>query len=79
MTISFVDLATSGFYSVRSNYARENIFKDVREIPVEGAFEGTFVFEVEATKSIKHISKNSPKSSNIPDYTRRDHVLHDVK
>ena len=38
--------------------------------PVEGAFEGTFAFEVEAAKSIEHISKNSPKSSKIPDYTR---------
>ena len=35
MTISLVDLATSGFYSVRSNYARENIFKDVREMPLK--------------------------------------------
>ena len=39
----------------------------------------TFACEVEAAKSIKHISKNSPKSSKIPDYTRRAHVLRDVK
>ena len=53
--------------------------EDVRESSVEGAFEGTFACEVEATKSIKHISKNNPKSSKIPDYTRRAHVLRDVK
>ena len=39
----------------------------------------TFACEVEAAKSIKHISKNSPKASNISDYTRRAHVLRDVK
>ena len=58
---------------------RKYVFEDVRESPVEGAFEGTFAVEVEATKSIKHISKNSPYSSKIPDYTRRAHVLRDVK
>ena len=39
----------------------------------------TFACEVEAAKSIKHSSNNSPKSSKIPDYTRRAHVLRDVK
>ena len=37
------------------------------------------VFRLLAAKSIKHISKNSPKSSKIPDYTRWTHVLRDVK
>ena len=32
-------------------------------------------FWVLAAKSIKHISKNSPKSSKIPDYTRRAHAV----
>ena len=31
--------------------------------------------EVEATKSIKHISKNIPKSSKIPDYTHQAYIL----
>ena len=35
--------------------------------------------ELEATKSINHISKNSRKSFKIPNYTRRAHVLRDVK
>ena len=39
----------------------------------------TFACEVEATKSIKPISKNSPKSSKIPDHTREAHVLRDFK
>ena len=40
----------------------------------------TFAYEVEAAKSIKHISQNSLKPSNkIPDYTRRARVLRDVK
>ena len=33
--------------------------EDVRESPVEGAFERNFAREIEATKSIKHISKNN--------------------
>ena len=38
------------------------VIEDVRESPVEwGAFEGTFPCDVEATKSITHISKNIPK------------------
>ena len=37
----------------------------VCESPVEGAFEGNFACEVEATKSIKHISTNNPKSFKI--------------
>ena len=50
MTMLLVDLTTSGFYSVHSNYmyARENLvsFQDVCESPVEwGAFEGTFACE----------------------------------
>ena len=53
--------------------------EDVRESPVEGAFEGNFACEVEVTKSIKHISKNNPKSSKIPDYTRRAHVLREFR
>ena len=53
--------------------------EDVRESSVEGAFEGNFACDFEATKSIKHISKNNLKSSQIPDYTRRAHVLRDVK
>ena len=53
--------------------------EDVRESPVEGAFEGNFACEVEATKSIKHISKNNSKSSKIPYYTRRTHLLRDIK
>ena len=61
------------FYSVRScNYARENareVFEDVCESPVEGVFEGTFAFEFEATKLIKHISIGSTKSSKVHDYT----------
>ena len=44
----------------------------------EGAFERNFACEVEATKLIKHISKSNPKSSKIPDYTHRAHVLRDV-
>ena len=32
-----------------------------------------------SAKPIKHISKNSPKYSKIPDYTRRAHVLRDGK
>ena len=55
------------------------MFEDVRESPVKSAFEGTFACEVEVAKSIKHISKNSPKSSKIADYTCRAHVLRDVK
>ena len=31
--------------------------EDICESPVEGAFERNFVCEIEATKSIKHISK----------------------
>ena len=67
------------FYFVRSSYARENkyVFEDVHESPVDGAFEETFACEVEATKSIKHTSKNSPNSSKTPDYTRRARVLRD--
>ena len=38
----------------------------------------TFACEVKAAKSIKHISKSSPQSSNISDYTRRAHVLRDA-
>ena len=66
----------------QSKYCSEFIwhqFEDVRESPLEGAFEGTFACEVQATKSIKQISKNSPKSSKIHDYTRRAYVLRDVK
>ena len=55
------------------------MFEDVRESPVEGTFEGTFACEVEATKSIKYISKNRPTSSKIHNYTRRAHVPRDVK
>ena len=40
---------------------------------------GTFACEVEAAKSIKSIPKDNPKSSKFPDYTRRAHVLRDVK
>ena len=36
-------------------------------------------FRILAAMSIKHISKNRLKSSKIPDYTRRTHVLGDVK
>ena len=41
--------------------------EDVYESSVEGTFERNFACEVDATKSIKHILKNNPKSSNIPD------------
>ena len=58
-----VDLPTSGFI-LFTVIMWEKIFEDVRESPVEGAFEGTFTCEVEATKSIKHISKNSPNFQN---------------
>ena len=36
--------------------------EDIRESPVEGAFERNFAWEVETTKSIEHIKKNNPKS-----------------
>ena len=74
-----VDLPMSSFI-LFAEIMRETIkvFENVHENPVEGAFEGTFACEVEETKSFKHISKNSPKSTKIHD-TRRAHVLRDVK
>ena len=33
--------------------------------------------ELRRLSRLKHISKNRPKSSKIPDYTRRAHVLRD--
>ena len=74
---AFVRSRYKQFYSVRSNYARENL-EYVRESPVEGSFEVHFACEVEAIKSIKHISKNSPNSSKIHNYTLRAHVLRHV-
>ena len=57
------------FYSISSNYTRKKyVFEDINESAVEGAFEG-FACEVEATKSIKHISKiarSLPKFLIIP-------------
>ena len=35
--------------------------------------------EIEATKTIKHISKNNTGLPKISDYTCRAHVLRDVK
>ena len=74
MTMPLVDLATSSFI-LFAVIMRVKIFEYVRESPVEGAFEVNFACEVEAIKSIKHISKNSPNSSKIHNYTRRAHVL----
>ena len=79
-----VYLATSGFILfavIMREKIFEDVFEDVRESPVVcvGVFGGTFACEVEASKSIKHISKNSPKSSKIPAYTRRANILRDVK
>ena len=62
-----------------SQYLCERKCEDVRQIPVEGTFERAFAYEVEAAEAIKHISKNSAKSSKIPDYTCRARVLRDVK
>ena len=62
-------LATNGFI-LFAVIMQEKIFEDVRESPVEWG-----ACEVEATKSIKHISKNIPKSSKIHYYTHRAHVL----
>ena len=46
---------------------------------VRSNYEWENLTESSKAKSIKHISKNSPKSSKIPDYTGRAHVLRDVK
>ena len=47
------------FYSVRSNYARENLSlpRRSREPSRVGVFEGTFVCGVEATNSRKHFKE----------------------
>ena len=69
------------FYSVRStNNATENLSlrRRPRELNRVGCVLGYCACEVEATNS-RHIStENIPKSSKIPDYTRRAHVLRDV-
>ena len=80
------------FYSVRSNYARENLSlrRRSRE-PRRGCLWRNFRICIyiyiyiialntcDVTKSIKHISKNSPNSSKIHNYIRRAHVLRHVK
>ena len=47
------------FYSVRNNYARENLsLRRLRESPVEwGVFEGNIACEVEATNSRTHLKE----------------------
>ena len=59
-------------------YARENlVFQDVRESPVEwGAFEGTFACEDVGDYKIENTFSQNIK---IHGYTRRAHVLCDVK
>ena len=73
MTMPLVDLTMSGFI-LFAVLTRAKVFEHIRESPVEGAFEGTFSCEVKATKSVKHTSKNSLKSSKILCYSCRAHT-----
>ena len=75
-----VDLAKSGFILFAELYKRKYVFEDSRlNFTRERSFKGTLDWAL-ANKWIRHISKNNLKSSKIPDYTRRGHVvLRDVK